>query len=118
MTFVQRFHSALGSFVHFHVVCPDGVFTRDASGVVSFHVGRAPSREAIASVAERVEKGMTRWLRRRKLIDERPLEERSCEAPELTPLEACMQLSLFGGTFLRVGRGAVEEDGDEHRRGK
>ena len=66
VTFVQRFHSALGSFVHFHVVCPDGVFTRDASGVVSFHVGRAPSREEIASVAERVEKGMTRWLRKRK----------------------------------------------------
>ena len=118
MTFVQRFHSALGSFVHFHLVCPDGVFTRAASGVVSFHVSRAPSREEIASVAERVEKAMTRWLRKRNLIDERPLEERSCEAPELTPLEACMQLSLFGGTFLRLGRGAVEEDGDEHRRGK
>ena len=56
VTFVQRFHSALGSFVHFHVVCPDGVFTRDASGAVSFHVGRAPSREEIASVAERVER--------------------------------------------------------------
>ena len=41
VTFVQRFHSALGSFVHFHLVCPDGVFTRDASGVVSFHVGPA-----------------------------------------------------------------------------
>ncbi len=25
---------------------------------------------------------------------------------------------LFGGTFLRVGRSDVEEDGDEHRRGK
>ena len=62
----------------------------------------------------RVEKGMTRWLKMRKLIDERPIEERSGEAPELTPLEACMQLSLFGGTFLRD----VEEDGDEHRRGK
>ena len=51
--------------------------TRDASGVVSFQVGRVPSREEIASVAERVEKGMTRWLRKRKLIDERPIEERS-----------------------------------------
>ncbi len=50
---------------------------------------------------------MTRWLRRRKLIDERPIEERSGEAPELTPLEACMQLSLFGGTFLRRVPGAA-----------
>ena len=48
VTFVQRFHSALGSFVHFHVICPDGVFTRDAEGAVSFHVGRAPTREEIA----------------------------------------------------------------------
>jgi hypothetical protein len=45
---------------------------------------------------------MTRWLRRRSLVDERPAEERSNEAPELSPLEACMQLSLFGGSFLRL----------------
>lgn len=54
------------------------------SGIVSFHVGCAPSREEIASVAERVEKGMTRWLKKRKLTDERPIEERSCEASELS----------------------------------
>jgi hypothetical protein len=35
------------------------------------------------------------------------LEERSNEAPELSPLEACMQLSLFGGTLLRLGDDGV-----------
>ena len=58
---------------------------------------------------------MTKWLRRRKLLDERPLEERSNEAPDVSPLEACMQLSLFGGTFVRMGNAANVED--EHRRG-
>ncbi len=118
VTFVQRFHSALGSFVHFHVVCPDGVFTRDEEGAVRFHPGHAPSREELASVAERVEARMTRWLRRKGLLDQRPPEERSNEAPELSPLEACMQMSLFGGTFLRIGgHGGEEPDDEEHRRG-
>ena len=42
---------SLGSFVHFHVVVPDGVFSRDAEGAVTFHEGPAPSREDIAAVA-------------------------------------------------------------------
>jgi hypothetical protein len=99
VTFVQRFNATLGSFVHFHVMVPD-LFTRTDEGAVSFHDGPAPSREDIAAVAARVEKRMTRWLRRRGLIDERPAEERSNEAPELSPLETCMQLSLFGGTLV------------------
>jgi hypothetical protein len=102
ITFVQRFDGTLGSFVHFHVAVPDGVFRRAEGGAVTFHEGPAPSRAGIAAVAERVERRVTRWLRRRGLIDERAAEERSNEAPELSPLEACMQLSLFGSTFLRL----------------
>jgi hypothetical protein len=59
---------------------------------------------------------MTKWLRRRKLLDERPEEERSNEAPDVSPLEACMQLSLFGGTFLRMGN-APNDVEDDPRRG-
>ena len=47
---------------------------------------------------------MRRWLRRRGLLDERAAEDRSNEAPELSPLEACMQLSLFGSTSLRLAK--------------
>ena len=57
--------------------------------------------------------------RRRKLVDERPAEERSNEAPELSPLEACLQLSLFGGTFQRLGDDGVPvaaADRDDERR--
>ena len=71
MTFVQRFDSTLGCFVHFHVLVPDGVFTRaDAAGSVVFREGPAPTRADIAAVGARVEKRMRRWLRRRRLLDE------------------------------------------------
>jgi hypothetical protein len=49
------------AFVHFHVVAPDGVFSRAADGAVSFHAGRAPSRDEIADIAGRVAKRMTKW---------------------------------------------------------
>ena len=109
MTFVQRFDSTLGSFVHLHVVALDSerserVFTRAHEGLVVFHEGPAPSHQDVAAVAARVAERMLRWMRRRKLLEERPLEERSNEAPEVSPMEACMQLSLFGGTFVKLDK--------------
>ena len=95
VTFVQRFNSTLGCFVHVHVIVPDGVFRADDAGAVVFREGPAPTRADIADVAARVEKRMRRWLRRRALLDERAAEDRSNDAPERSPLEACMQLSFF-----------------------
>ena len=95
VTFVQRFNSTLGCFVHFHVIVPDGVFRADDAGAVVFREGPAPTRADIADVAARVEKRMRRWLRRRALLDERAAKDRSNDAPERSPLEACMQLSFF-----------------------
>jgi hypothetical protein len=70
--FVQRFDGALGSFVHLHVVALDGVFTRAApGGAVVFDEGPAPSREESGAIAARVAERMLRWMRRRKLLDER-----------------------------------------------
>ena len=115
---MQRFNSTLGCFVHFHVLVPDGVFTRtEGDGSVVFREGPAPTRAEIASVAARVEKRMRRWLRRRGLLDERAEEALSNEAPELSPLEACMQLSLFGSTYVRLGGdgAAVPLAGEEAR---
>jgi len=79
VTFVQRFDATLGSFAHFHVLVPDGVFVREDGGL-AFHEGPAPSREDIGAIAERVEKRMTRWLKRRGLLDERPDAPRSVHA--------------------------------------
>ena len=83
VTFVQRFDSTLGCFVHFHVIVPDGLFRADDAGAVVFREGPAPARVDIADVAARVEKRMRRWLRRRGLLDERAAEDRSNEAPVL-----------------------------------
>jgi hypothetical protein len=97
---------------------PNGVFTRtEGDGSVVFREGPAPTRAEIASVAARVEKRMRRWLRRGGLLDERAEEDRSNEAPELSPLEACMQLSLFGSTYVRPGGdgAAVPLAGEEAR---
>jgi hypothetical protein len=114
VTFVQRFNATLGSFVHLHVIALDGVFVRDDESLV-FHEGPAPSREEIAAVAERVERRMIRWFYRRGLLDERTAEERSNEAHEPTPLEACMQMSLFGGTLLRLAEDGTAVPLDDER---
>ena len=118
ITFVQRFDGALGSFVHLHVVALDGVFTRDApGGAAVFHEGPAPSGEELAAVAARVAERMLRWICRRKLLDERRAEERSNEAPDVSPLEAGMQLSLFGATLLKLDKdGAKLADAEDEQR--
>jgi hypothetical protein len=116
---VQRFSSVLQSFVHFHVVVPDGVFTRAApDGAVTFHEGCPPSCDDVAAIAVRVAKRMSRWLRRKKLIDERAAEDRSNELPEMSPLEACIQASLFAGELVAVREEQPppgEDDGDDAR---
>src|SRR5262249_21763117 len=111
VTFVQRFNATLQSFVHVHVVALDGVFTRAPDGDVAvFHEGRAPSAIDVAAVAGRVRARMLRWLRRRGLVDERAAEDRSNEAPALSPMEACMQAALFAGALARVDEAGVRDD--------
>jgi hypothetical protein len=38
------------------------------------------------------------------VLDERVIEERSNEAPEFSPLEACMQLFLVGSIFQHLSK--------------
>src|SRR5262249_47380301 len=96
-----------------------GVFTRETKGGPAvFHEGRAPSTSEVAAVAGRVEKRVRRWLRRRGLLDERAVEDRSNEAPVLSPMEACLQASLFAGELARVRESTPEQeepDADEAR---
>jgi hypothetical protein len=114
VTFVQRFSATLQSFVHYHVVAPDGVFTREArGGPAVFHDRSAPSVLDVAAVAGRVDKRMLRWLRRRGLLDERAAQERSNEAPALSPLSACMQASLWAGEFARVQQSELRQEDDD-----
>jgi hypothetical protein len=100
--------------VHYHVVAPDGVFTRETrDGPAFFHDRSAPSMLDVAAVAGRVEKRMLRWLRRHGLIDERAAQERSNQAPALSPRQACMQASLFAGEFARVQESEPRQEDDD-----
>lgn len=65
------------------VVALNGVFTRLDDGAVRFHPGPAPSVADVAAVVKRVAERMLRWMRRRRMFDQRPPEERSNEAPEV-----------------------------------
>jgi hypothetical protein len=65
---------------------------------------------------QRIRGRALRWLRKRGLIDERPTEERSNEAPERSALDACAEVALRGGGLVRIEEGAVtEDDGGEGR---
>lgn len=65
VTFVQRFNSALGLNLHFHVVAPDGVFTDDGNGkAATFHRLPAPRDEDVDELLHKVVARVLRMLRR------------------------------------------------------
>ena len=82
VTFVQRFGGSLNLNVHMHVVVLDGVYVRDADHGVVFHTATPPTLVELEAIVRRVRERALLWLRRRGLLNERPLEERSNEAPE------------------------------------
>lgn len=108
VTFVQRFDSRLGCFVHLHVLALDGVFTDRGDDAVDFHPGRALSWAEVREVARRVGVRMARWLRRRGFLGERAEDERA-EQPAPSALEACMRA---GGTYARMETDASEPEAD------
>lgn len=95
---VQRFGS-LTLHCHFHLILPAGVFACGADRSVRFHAVPARAREDLDAIVARIEARALAWLRRRGHLEERPVEERSNEAPEPTALDAC--------TAIAVGRGQV-----------
>jgi hypothetical protein len=111
------FGGSLNLNLHFHAIVLDGVFVRNATGRMVFHETGAPSREALDRVVQRVRDRAFRWLRRRGLLDDRPAEERSNEAPERSALDACAEAALRGGRFVTIDRdvAAPADDGVEAR---
>jgi hypothetical protein len=106
VTFVQRFGGSLNLHVHFHVVVPDGVFTREPGKRAVFHPTTAPRPEELAVVVSRVAQRMTRWLVQQGHASRSVAsgsEEESGEA------DGWLQLSLAGGQFVRL----VTDDEDE-----
>jgi hypothetical protein len=67
----------------------DGVFVPDDAGRVRFHETGAPSREALERIVRRMRDRTLRWLRKKGLLEERPAEDQSNEAPETNARGAC-----------------------------
>jgi hypothetical protein len=95
VTFVQRFGGSLNLNVHMHVVVLDGVFVRDRDHGVVFRAAPPPTLAELETIVLRVRDRALSWLRRRGLIDERPLEERSNEAPEPAATHGCAAIAMY-----------------------
>ena len=69
VTVEQRFGSSLALNLHFHSLLPDGVFARDAAGVVRFH-RVSPSRDDLVELVERIALRCEAWLAAQGVDDE------------------------------------------------
>jgi len=105
VAFPQRFGGSLNLHVHNHVVYLDGVFSKDADGKASFQASRAPAQTEIASIAAEVGRRVKKMLQRRGLIRDEPDD---AEPESQSAIEACMQLGLSRGEFVRLD--ARDED--------
>ena len=92
-----------------HVVVLDGVFVRDRDHGVVFRAAPPPTLDELEAIVHRVRDRALSWLRRRGLLDERPLEERSNEAPEPPALDGCAAIAMYRGTLAMLP--AREDDG-------
>ena len=111
VTFVQRFGGSLNLNVHMHVVVLDGVYVRDADHGVVFHTAQPPTFVELEAIVRRVRERDLVWLRRRGLLEERPLEERSNEAPELAALDGCAAIAVYRVTLAMLPASEDEADG-------
>lgn len=102
VTFVQRFGSSLNLNVHFHVVVLDGAFTRAEGGRAVFHASEPPRADELFALVERVRGKSIAWLRRRGMLDESALEDRSNEAPSLGALDGCAAFAMARGTHAQL----------------
>jgi hypothetical protein len=113
VTQIQRFGSSVNLNVHFHVAFLDGVFIRNAVGRAVFRPAPAPTREELGTILRHVERRVQAWLKRRGLLDERPLEDRSNEAPVPAALEAFAAIAMQRGV-VRELRSDADAAGEEN----
>ncbi|MEO7035641.1 MAG: transposase zinc-binding domain-containing protein, partial [Polyangiaceae bacterium] len=108
--FVQRFGGSLNLNVHYHVVIPDGVFSRAGTGsAVRFEKVGAPNGSELEDLALAVEARVIRWLERQGLLVSEASQSASedSEPPESSALEACLAGSLGIGQLVRLKSGTV-----------
>jgi hypothetical protein len=111
ISFPQRFGGSLNAHVHYHCLVLDGLFVREGKAV-RFHEAPPPTRAQIERVARRVRDRAVRWLGRHGHLDERAAEDRGDEPGPSSPIDACLQLALCGGTLLAHPPDAAPADPD------
>jgi hypothetical protein len=114
---LQRFGGSLNLNLHYHAIVADGVFAKDADGRVHFHGLAPPSEELLDRVVLRVRDRALRWLRKHRILDDRPAEDRGNETPERGALDACGDIALRGGALTnldgRQAKGVRGERGEQ-----
>ena len=88
--------------VHFHVVVLDGVVTREPRAGVVFHPAAPRTRDELDDIVRRLQSRAEAWLRRHGHLDERPLEDRSNEAPVQTVLDASASVAMAHGQMATL----------------
>ncbi|MCC6553076.1 MAG: transposase, partial [Polyangiaceae bacterium] len=77
----------------------------------------APTEDDLAHIVRRIRDRSLRWLKKHGILDLRPAEERSNEAPDAGALDACADIALRGGLLVRLDDDgpARSEDADDRR---
>lgn len=70
-----------------------------------------PTLVDLEAIVRRVRDRALVWLRRRGLLDERPLEERSNEAPDPAAIDGCAAIAMYRGTLAMLPASEDEADG-------
>lgn len=96
--FPQRFGSSLNLNVHYHVIVPDALFYRNASGRVQMEVLRRPSRSELEDLTYNVTARCMKWLRKHECLT----EPNDNDTPML--LDVCLQSSVGLGALAVLGR--------------
>jgi hypothetical protein len=115
--FPHRFGGSLNVNVHYHVVVPDGVFTRSTAGKrAEFHRLRRPDPTDLTDIAFNASMRVQRWLRRKGLLVDPDEEQFSNDTPERAALDACLEGSIGLGELTSLPDdtdAGAHADGDE-----
>ncbi len=113
LTFVQRFGGSLNLNLHFHSVFMDGVFVRDEQGSVVFHPAPPPETIELQAIARRVGERSMAWLRRHGHLGDRVTEARSNEVADPSAIDACADIALQRGAFVKLAADDDDRDGSD-----